>query len=128
MRDSLFHIDQRLWISDLNIYTYPDIMVTPTPLELQTGRKDKIVNPYLIAEFLSKSTQNYDRGEKFFAYRSLPNFQEYLIIAQYELDLEHCVKTNVNQWLLTESEDVNATISLNTLEFKLNISEIYETI
>src|SRR5690349_20953073 len=66
-----FYVDQRLWIPSVSLYTYPDVMVLPNPLELQTGRKDTVVNPCFIAEVLSKSTQNYDRGEKFVAYRTI---------------------------------------------------------
>jgi Uma2 family endonuclease len=59
----VFHVDQRLWIPDIKIHTYPDVMVAPKPLEMQDGRKDTITNPCFIAEVLSKSTQNYDRCE-----------------------------------------------------------------
>ena len=102
-----FHVDQRLWIPEVSLYTYPDVMVTPKPLELQTGRTDTVVNPYFIAEVMSKSTQNYDRSEKLAADRTLPNFQEYLLIDQYRVYVEHYVKTAVNQWLLTEYHDEN---------------------
>jgi Uma2 family endonuclease len=67
----VFLADQRLWIPEARLYTYPDVMVLSKPIELQTGRKDTVMNPGFIAEVLSKSTQNYDRGEKFVAYRSL---------------------------------------------------------
>lgn len=79
---SIFVSDQRLWIPDANLYTYPDIMVVTKPIELKEGRKDTVVNPCFIAEVLSKSTQNYDKSEKFTAYRTIPNFQEYLLINQ----------------------------------------------
>ena len=124
----IFHVDQRLWIPAVNLYTYPDVMVTPKPLELQTGRKDTVVNPYFIAEVLSKSTQNYDRSEKFAAYRTLPNFQEYLLIDQYRIHVEHYVKTGINQWLFTEYDDANITLSFSAFEFKLQIADIYENI
>jgi len=74
----------------------PDITVVPKPMELQTGRTDTVVNPCFIAEVLPKSTQNYDRGEKFVAYRSIPSFQEYLLIDQYRIHVEHHVKTATN--------------------------------
>lgn len=70
-----FYADQRLWIPEVSFYTYPDIMVVPKPLELQSGRTDTVLNPCFIAEVLSRSTQNYDRSEKFAAYRTLPTFQ-----------------------------------------------------
>ncbi len=124
----VFHVDQRLWIPNLSLYTYPDVMVLPKPLELQTGRKDTVVNPCFIAEVLSKSTQNYDRGEKFVAHRSIPTFQEYLLIDQYHIHVEHHVKTAAHQWLFSEYDDPTVTLSLSTFELQIQISELYENI
>jgi Uma2 family endonuclease len=70
-----FYTDQRLWIPDRTLYTYPDVMVIEKPLQLQTGRNDTVINPCFIAEVLSKSTQDYDRGEKFVAYRTIESFK-----------------------------------------------------
>lgn len=72
---SIFVADQRLWIPDRNLYTYPDVMVVPRPLQRQQERTDTIINPVMIAEVLSKSTKSYDRDEKFSAYRTIPTFQ-----------------------------------------------------
>ncbi|BAY16013.1 hypothetical protein NIES21_18360 [Anabaenopsis circularis NIES-21] len=124
----VFILDQRLWVPDANLYTYPDVMVLPKPLELQTGRKDTVVNPCFIAEVLSKSTQNYDRGEKFVAYRKIPTFQEYLLIDQYRVHVEHHLKTSAHQWLFSEYDDPNVTLSLSTLELQISIAELYENI
>jgi Uma2 family endonuclease len=71
---SVFITDQRLWIPAVNLYTYPDVMVIADPVELQLGRKDTVINPFLLAEILSESTKNYDRGEKFEAYRTIATF------------------------------------------------------
>ncbi|MGJ5676166.1 MAG: Uma2 family endonuclease [Nostochopsis sp.] len=124
----VFILDQRLWIPDANLYTYPDVMVLPKPLELQTGRKDTVVNPCFIAEVLSKSTQNYDRGEKFVAYRTISTFQEYLLIDQYRIHVEHHVKTAAHQWLFSEYDDPTVTLSLSTFEVQIQIAEFYENI
>ncbi len=124
----VFILDQRLWIPGVNLYTYPDVMVLPKPLELQTGRKDTVVNPCFIAEMLSKSTQNYDRGEKFVAYRTVPTFREYLLIDQYRIHVEHHVKTAAHQWLFSEYDDPTVTLSLSTFELQIQIAELYENI
>lgn len=71
---SIFVADQRLWIPKHNLYTYPDVMVAPRPLERQPGRTDTITNTVMIAGVLSKSTKSYDRDEKFSAYRTIPTF------------------------------------------------------
>ncbi|HEY9646810.1 MAG TPA: Uma2 family endonuclease [Chroococcidiopsis sp.] len=123
-----FYADQRLWIPSANLYTYPDVMVAAKPLELQTGRKDTLVNPCFIAEVLSKSTQSYDRGEKFVAYRRIPNFQEYLLIDQYQIHVEHHVKTAANQWLFSEYDDAAVTLTFSTLEIEVRIADLYDGI
>ena len=123
-----FHIDQRLWIGDRNLYTYPNVMVVEKPLQFKEGRTDTLVNPCFIAEVLSKSTQDYDRGEKFVAYRTINNFQEYLLIDQYSIHVEHYVKTAVNQWLLSEYDDPNVALSFKVFEFQIQIADLYENI
>ncbi|GBO53693.1 hypothetical protein APA_1641 [Pseudanabaena sp. lw0831] len=124
----VFHVDQRLWIPSLKQYAYPDVMVAPKPLEMQTGRKDTITNPCFIAEVLSRSTQNYDRSEKFANYRTIDTFQEYLLIDQYHIHVEHHVKTAVNQWLFSEYDDPNVTISLQFLDLPIQIADLYDNI
>jgi Uma2 family endonuclease len=123
-----FHIDQRLWIPGRNLYTYPDVMVVEKPIELQAGRTDTVVNPCFIAEVLSKSTQDYDHGEKFAAYRTIANFREYLLIDQYSIHVEHYIKTAANQWLLSEYDDPKVTLSFNVFEFQIQITDLYENI
>jgi len=123
-----FHLDQRLWIPAVNLYTYPDVMVLSKPIELQSGRKDTVINPCFIAEILSKSTQNYDRSEKFAAYRTIPTLQEYLLIAQDRIHVEHYVKTSVNQWIFSEYDDPNNTLSFSAFEFQISIADLYDNI
>ena len=124
----IFYADQRLRIPAVNLYTYPDVVVVPKPLELQTGRRDTVVNPCFIAEVLSKSTQNYDRSEKFADYRTIPTFQEYLLVDQHRVHVEHHVKTAVNQWLFSEYDDPNVVLSFSAFECQIQIAELYEAI
>lgn len=124
----IFGADQRLWIPGRNLYTYPDVMVVEKPLQLQIGRTDTVINPCFIAEVLSKSTQDYDHGEKFSAYRTVESFREYLLIDQYQIYVEHYVKTAANQWLLSEYDDPSVTLSLNTFKAQIEITALYENI
>ncbi|NES00354.1 MAG: Uma2 family endonuclease [Symploca sp. SIO1B1] len=123
-----FATDQRLWISERNLYTYPDVMVIKKPLQLQTGRTDTVMNPCFIAEILSKSTQDYDHGDKFAAYRTIESFHEYLLIDQYNIRVEHYVKTAANQWLLSEYTDTSTILSLSTFDAQISIVDLYENI
>jgi Uma2 family endonuclease len=124
----IFLLDQRLWVPGAQLYTYPDVMVLPKPLELQTGRRDTVMNPCFSAEVLSKSTQNYDRGEKFVAYRSIPGFREYLLIDQNRVHVEHHIKAAANQWLFSEYDDPTVILSLDTFEVQVAIADLYEAI
>jgi Uma2 family endonuclease len=122
----VFVTDQRLWIPERRMATYPDIMVTPEPLSYQEGRKDTLINPVLITEVLSSSTASYDREEKFAAYRTIPTFQEYLLISQERCYLEQFQKEG-DRWFFTayESETV---IDLKSLGVKVAIADIYSKI
>ena len=124
----IFVLNQRLWILKSNLYTYPDIMVLEKPIQLQEGRTDTVMNPCFIAEVLSKSTKDYDRSEKFIAYRTIETFREYLLIDQYKIHVEHYVKTGANQWLLSEYTDPQVTLTLSSVDLKLNIADLYENI
>jgi Uma2 family endonuclease len=124
----LFLADQRLWVPQANLYTYPDIMVLPTPIELQEGRKDTVINPVFIAEVLSNSTRNYDRSEKFVAYRTIPSFNEYLLVDQSKLSVEHHLKQNSNQWLMTEYEDPEQSVILESLGVDLKLKDLYQNL
>ena len=124
----IFITDQRLWIPNRNIYTYPDIMVLEKPIQLQEERTDTVINPCLIAEVLSKSTKDYDRSEKFRSYRTIETFTEYLLIDQYQIYVEHYIKTAANQWLLSEYTDPQVTLTLNSVDLELKIADLYENI
>ena len=118
--------DVRLWIPRYRQYTYPDVMVIQGQ-PIYTGKGiTTVMNPKLIVEVLSKSTKNYDQGDKFLYYRSIPEFIEYLLIEQEEYRLLQYTKTSTNQWQLTEYESVDAIISLNSVDLEVSLSDIYE--
>jgi Uma2 family endonuclease len=94
--------DVRLWIPRYRQYTYPDVMVIEGE-PIYTGKgTTTVMNPMLIAEVLSKSTQNYDQGDKFMYYRSIPEMKEYILIDQKQFYVMQHTKTDEGKWLLTE--------------------------
>ena len=125
---SIFVTDQRLWIPQANIHTYPDVMITQKPPEREPGRRDTVINPIFIAETLSSSTQGYDRGDKFLHYRTIETFQEYLLIEQYAPRVEHYVKQSETQWLLTEHAGLEASFQLKSVSVEIFLSDLYEAI
>lgn len=124
----VFVTDQRLWIPNKKIHTYPDIMVVKTPLEYQEGRKDTLVNPIMIAEVLSKSTKSYDRDEKFAAYRTISTLQEYILINQYSMHIEQYFKTDNNKWIFSEFNDAEENLNLASIPCQISLADIYDKV
>ncbi|TVQ58293.1 MAG: Uma2 family endonuclease [Spirulina sp. DLM2.Bin59] len=124
----VFVTDQRLWIPEQDIYTYPDVMVTPQPGELKLGRKDTVINPILLAEVLSPSTAQYDRADKFAAYRTISTVQEYLLIAQDKPQVEQFIKQGENEWLFMDHQGLDAVFRVRSLSVDIALGDLYEAI
>ena len=122
----VFTSDLRLWIPQYGRGTYPDVMVIAGNPVFNDDRTDEILNPCLIVEVLSKSTEGYDRGDKFFYYRSIPEFREYLLVSQSEYFIEHYRKTGEGQWLLQEYRGNEKEIALESVGVSLVVKNVYE--
>ncbi|PLZ97134.1 hypothetical protein CI592_20995, partial [Fischerella thermalis CCMEE 5328] len=107
---------------------YPDILVIQGNPALYNNRIDTITNPLLIVEVLSKSTQKYDHTDKFRFYRSIPEFREYVLINQYEFQIEQYIKTGKGEWLFREYETEDAIINFVSIGLEMAIANIYESV
>ncbi|MHC5728263.1 MAG: Uma2 family endonuclease [Nostoc sp.] len=120
--------DVRLWIPRYRQHTYPDVMVIEGQPFYTGTSTTTVMNPMLIAEVLSKSTKNYDQGDKFLYYRSIPEFKEYILIDQYQYHVMQYVKTAESQWSFTELEQESATLSMQTVDFQIELRDLYEQV
>lgn len=120
--------DQRLWLPEPNLYTYPDVMVARRPIERKPDRNDTVMNPIIIAEVLSKSTQAYDRTEKFAAYRSISTLRDYLLIDQYQPHVELYSRVDENQWLFREYGQLSDRVVLDAVSVEIGLADLYEAI
>jgi len=117
--------DVRLWMPSYRHYTYPDVMVIQgAPSYAGTG-STTVTNPTLIAEVLSQSTQNYDQGEKFLHYRSIPELREYLLIDQTQFHLMQYAKNESGQWVLTEYEGAELVVNLSAIALEISLTDLY---
>ena len=124
----IFIGDVKLWIPTYRQGTYPDVMLIKGESLYYGNGKTTVINPSLIVEVLSKSTQNYDQGDKFFYYRSIPQFQEYILVSQDQYYVMQFNKTQEGKWLLSEYMGVDSTLSLNSVEFQISFPELYENV
>jgi Uma2 family endonuclease len=120
--------DVRLWILRYRQHTYPDVMIIQGEPIYATENTTTVMNPLLIAEVSSKSTSNYDQSDKFMYYRSIPEFKEYILINQYQYHVMQYVKTNDGKWIFTELESESDILTLQTIDFQIALSEIYEQV
>ncbi|MGL4374918.1 MAG: Uma2 family endonuclease, partial [Microcoleaceae cyanobacterium] len=121
-----FMSDLRLWIPQYSRGTYPDIMVISGNPIFTEGRVDEVLNPVLIVEVLSQSTQEFERNEKFHLYRSLPDFCEYLLVDPSQFLVQQYIKNESRKWLFQEFETETDSISLTSLGVEFSLSDIYE--
>jgi Uma2 family endonuclease len=127
----LYNSDLRLWIPEHQCGTYTDLMVVDGQPEFNSNRTDEILNPLLIVEVLSPSTEAYDRGEKFRKYRSLPSFREYLLVSQTEPYIEqyhHLNHDSNDRWQLQVHDHLERSIVLHSLNVEIPMFEIYRRI
>ena len=120
--------DVRLWIPDKKIYTYPDAMVTEGETQYFSNRTDTITNALIIAEVLSKSTQGYDRQAKFEDYRTIPSFQEYLLIDQTRIYVEQYAKIGEKRWELRVYNAEDEEVSLSSIPLQVSLKKLYNKV
>lgn len=121
----VFGSDLRVRIDATDLSTYPDVTVICGRLEGSPLDPDAAINPILIAEVLSDSTEAYDRGEKFAHYRRVPSLREYLLLSQHEPRLEAYTKNDEGAWVLREAR-AGEILVLGSLEgVRLSTDAIY---
>jgi Uma2 family endonuclease len=124
----LYGSDMRVKVSQTGLYTYPDLVVVCDEPQFEDMELDTLLNPTLIIEILSKSTENYDRGEKFEHYRSIETLKEYLLIAQKKHHVMLYTRQADNNWLLSEKKSINDTISLSSINCDLLLTDVYRKV
>jgi Uma2 family endonuclease len=118
----------KLWMPACQIYTYPDVMVIEGEPEYFQNRTDTILNPVVIVEVLSKGTQNYGQESKFDAYRTIPSFQEYLLIDQTQIHVKQFSKTGLKQWAFSEYDASDTAIALTKVPFQISLADLYNKV
>lgn len=124
----IFIGDVRLWIAKVRLYTYPDVMIILGEPQYHNNRTDMTTNPQVIVEVLSKSTKNYDLGDKFTFYKTIPSFREYILIDQTKIKVEQYSKTENKRWLYSEYDEEDTALVFNSFEVEVPLSDIYEQV
>ncbi|MGC1275795.1 MAG: Uma2 family endonuclease [Planctomycetaceae bacterium] len=116
-------LDMRVRIPD-GPYYYPDAVVAPRPPELEDAHQDTLLNPVVVVEVLSPSTEAIDRGEKLDNYRLIPSLTDYLIVFQDRMRVEHYSRMTADEWRLV-THDGDDAIPLESLGCELRLADVY---
>lgn len=119
--------DLRISLETGRRYTYADVVVLCGEPAFDNGERDTLLNPQVIFEVLSDSTENYDRGEKFEHYRALKSLTDYLLVSQKRIRVEHYQRQQGDRWLL-ETLGPGQRIKLVSLGCELAVEEIYRRV
>ena len=124
----LYQIDMRVKVSATGLYPYPDVVVRCGTPEFEGSGRATLLNPTLIIEVLTPSTEAYDRGDKFRHYRAIPTLQEYVLISQNNPRIERYLRQNDNTWLFTDATGLDAELELPSIGCTLPLARVYKQV
>lgn len=124
----VFPIDMKVRLPDSRKFFYPDVMVVCGELQYHGDRRDITTNPDLVIEVLSPSTEAFDRGAKFEAYRAVESLQEYVLVSQDRPLVEQYVRNGDGSWKFTEAIGLESSLTLPSIECTLNQAAVYKRV
>jgi Uma2 family endonuclease len=115
--------------STKGLFSYPDLVVICGELQFHDEYQDVVLNPTVIIEVLSESTESFDRGEKFQRYRMWnPTLSDYLLVSQTQPVIEHYVRQADGSWLLYSYSDLEQRLFINSINCELHLPDVYERV
>ncbi|MBF0469304.1 MAG: Uma2 family endonuclease [Desulfamplus sp.] len=122
----IFSNDMRVKVQAINKYTYPDVVIVCGQIDLEKkSGMETLLNPVVIIEVLSDSTEAYDRGTKFQHYRIVPSLQEYILVSQHCCLAEKYVRNETGGWRYFSYENMEDVMTIESVRCKLVLSDIY---
>src|SRR5205085_2102361 len=120
-----YNNDLRVKVEATGLFTYPDASVVCGEQRFVDDEQDTLLNPTVIVEVLSDSTEAYDRGKNFEHYRQIPSLREYLLVSQREPRIEQFIRQENSVWILKEAAGMDAEIRLPALGVTLRLTEVF---
>ncbi|MFM8572320.1 MAG: Uma2 family endonuclease, partial [Pirellula sp.] len=123
-----YNSDLRIRVNPSGLYTYPDASIICGELEVDPETPNTVINPVVLVEVLSDSTERYDRGDKAAFYREIPSLRALVLISQDRPFVECFTKQNTGGWLLTEARNLNESLVIEPVGISMPLSEIYRNV
>ncbi len=119
--------DMRVKVQDSGLYTYPDLSVVCGKAEIEEERGESLLNPVVLVEVLSATTELYDRSVKFEHYARIPSLRHYVLVAQHRAHID-LLSRGEDGWILRAAAGLDAVLSLPSIDVELPLAEIYERV
>ena len=123
-----YQSDMKVWVEEAETYFYPDVTVVCGERKFYKDRRDIVENPVLLVEVLSKSTEEYDKNDKFFTYQNLESFQEYVLVSQNKAIVEQYTKNADGNWIHKATIGSKSTVKFEAVGIELSLEEIYQRV
>jgi Uma2 family endonuclease len=120
--------DMRVRVSATGLYTYPDVLVVCGERQFLDDRRDNLLNPAVIVEVLSPSTEAYDRGRKFEHYRSIESLREYLMVSSESIGADLYTRQPDGRWMLTAASRLEDILEIESIDCRLVLADVYEKV
>ena len=124
----VFPSDLRVGVISINSFTYPDVTIVCDKPELLDDNFDTLLNPAVIIEVLSPSTESYDRGNKFFTYQQILSLKEYILVSSTSFLIHTITKKDDGLWKFETIADLAASLTIQTIEQQILLSDIYDNV
>ncbi|MGB2926559.1 MAG: Uma2 family endonuclease [Limnothrix sp.] len=124
----VFMSDMRLWIPAKKHYTYPDMTVVRGEPVYADNKQMMLTNPCLIIEVTSASTESYDKSNKFDFYRSIPEFEEYILVDQKNYSVTQWTKREDGRWLLADHHGADKVLTFESIDFEITFKDLYKRV
>ena len=128
-RCRVLNSDMRIALDASSSYSYADVLVVcGEPKLLAESFQDNLINPRVIFEVLSPSTEAYDRGDKFEQYRKIPSFTDYVLVAQDQVRVEHYQRREDGAWVSQVYAGLTASLRIGSIGCSLALADIYDAL
>lgn len=125
--EEVFQNDMRVRVSESGLYTYPDVVVADAPI-FEDAEVDTLLNPIVIFEVLSKSTEQKDRGDKFEQYRNIGSLTEYILVSQDRCRVEQFTRQPDGTWLYRAYANIADMLQIESIDCELLLKDVYEKV
>ncbi len=124
----VYQSEMRVRINATGLYTYPDVVAVCEEPQFADDQRDTLLNPVLLVEALSPSTEAYDRGRKFENYKTMDSVREYLLLATDRVHGDLYTRQADGRWLLTSVSRMEESLTLESVDAHLLMADVYEKV